>query len=127
MSFGQMVEMMVADFNSNACQIEVFGILSTHRISGMIAEHEPTSSTEGLKKFVSTIEEMAPQCPPHSLSKTPESNIVTGQYSFNGFITALREHTKLEEEILSLSGIPTGIRHSIADDTFVQKYGRNPT
>ena len=28
----------------------------------------------------------------HTLSKTPMSNIVTAQYSFNGFINALREH-----------------------------------
>ena len=61
----------------------------------------------------------------HSWSKTPISNIVTAQYSFNGFITALREHMQLEEEIQSVSGRPTSIRHSHANDTFVQQYGRN--
>ena len=144
MSFEQMAEMMVAEFNSNARQIQVYGILSTLRISSMMAEHELTSFTEGLTKVVSTIEEMAPQCPPHfrsephkigylrkavlghTWSKTPICNIVTAQYSFNAFITALREHMQLEEEILSVSRRTMDIRHSIADDTFVQQYGRNP-
>ena len=54
--FEQMTEMMVAEFNSNARQIQVYGILSTLRISSMMAEHELTSSTEGLTTVVSTIE-----------------------------------------------------------------------
>ena len=144
MSFEQMAEMMVAEFNSNARQIQVYGILSTLTISSMMAEHELTSFTEGLTKVVSTIEEMAPQCLPHfrsephkigyfckavlvhTSSKTPKSNIVAAQYSFNGLITAIREHMLLEEEILSVSRRPTDIQHSSADDIFVQQYGRNP-
>lgn len=89
---------MIAESNSNALQIQVYRIFSTLTISGVMAEHELTSFTEGLTKVFSTIEEMALQCPPHfrcelqkigylrkvmlrySQSKTPISNIVTAQY-----------------------------------------------
>ena len=144
MQFEEMAEMMTKEFNSNARQIQVYGILSKLRINSIMTEHELTSFTVGLTKIVSMIEEMAPQCPPHfrsephkigylrsavlghSWSKTPISNIVTAQYSFNGFITSLREHMQLEEEIQTVSRRPTGIRHSQPEDTFVQQYGRNP-
>lgn len=109
-----------------------------------MSDHELPSSTDGLTKVVSMIEEMSPQCPPHfrsephkigylrnavlgySWSKTPISNIVTAQYSFNRFITSLREHMKLEEEIQNVSWRPTSITHAFSEDIFVQQYGRNP-
>ena len=144
MQFEEMAQMMTKDFNSNARQIQVYGIISKLHITSVMAEHEISSFTVGLNKTVSIIEEMSPQCPPHfrsephrighhrnavlghSWSKTPISNIVTAQYSFNGFIKALREHMQRKEKIQNVSGRPTSIRHSHADDTFVQQYGRNP-
>ena len=59
MSFEQMAEMMVAELNTNARQIQAYGILATLRISSMMAEHELSSFPEGLIKVVGTIEDMA--------------------------------------------------------------------
>ena len=94
-----------------------------------------------MSKIVTIIESMTPQCPPHFRSephkitylrnavlgqqwaRTPISNIVTAQYTFNGFVTALRESMQLEEEIKSAR---SDHRRPPPNCTFIQHYGSNP-
>lgn len=106
-----------------------------------MTKYELNSFSEALTKTVTIIELMAPQCPPHfrsephkitylknavigqHWSRIPISNIVTSHFTFNGFVTALRESMQLEEEIKSARSDGTPSRSS---GTFFQQYGRNP-
>ena len=141
MPFEEMAEMMIGEFNSNSRQLQVYGRLTTLRIERVITENELNSFSEALTKIVTIIEMMTPQCPPHfrsephkitylrnavigqQWSRTPISNIVTSHYTFNGFVTALRESMQLEEEIKSARSDGLSTRPS---GTFFQQYGRNP-
>lgn len=108
-----------------------------------MTENEITSQSEGLSKLVDMIERLAPQCQPQFCSDvnktnylrkaligfkwamTPIRNIITAKYTFNGFVTALREHLQLDNELSSFSSLH-GVRQSPREGTFFQRYGRNP-
>ncbi|PXF40715.1 hypothetical protein BWQ96_09548 [Gracilariopsis chorda] len=105
--------MVLTEYNSNARQLQVYSILKTLRIEKSMSENEITTSSEGLTKVLSIVEELSPQCRPHfwceahkfgylrdafrglSWAKLPIGNIVPSNYTFNGFITALREGLQL--------------------------------
>lgn len=55
-----MAKLIVAEVNSNARQILVYGILPTLMINSIMAEHELILFTEGFTKDISMIEEMGP-------------------------------------------------------------------
>ena len=53
------------------------------------------------------------------------SNIVTAHYTFNSFITSLREHMQLKLEVSSTSSKTNPTHHTTYEDTYAQQYGRN--
>ena len=143
MTFEQMADMMVKEYNSDARQLQVQGMLETLRLDKYMAEHDISSHSEGLTKLVDVIERLTPQCQPQfrsdankinylrkavlgfNWSMTPIGNIITAKYTFNGFVTALREHLQLESEV-SLANPLGGSRRVPPESTFHQQYGRNP-
>ena len=56
---------------------------------------------------------------------TPIGNIITAIYTFNGFVTALREHIQLESEV-KMSSISAAGSKFVKDGTYHQQYGRHP-
>ena len=122
MSFEKMAKIMVDEYNSDSRQLQVQGMLETLRSERYMAEKEISSHSDGLTKIISLIERLTPQCQPQFRSDsnkinylrkavlgfkwamTPVGNIVTARYSFNGFVTALREHLQLEAEVSQTTG-----------------------
>ena len=144
MTFDEMARMMVKEYNSDARQLQVQGILETLRLDKYMAEQGLTSPSEGLTKLVDLIERLTPQCQPQfrsdankinylrkavlgfNWSMVPIGNIITAKYSFNGFVTALREHLQLENEVNVANPSFNGSRLNPVDGTFHSQYGRNP-
>ena len=142
MTFSDMASMMVREYNSDARQLHVKGILEGLRLQKFMAEHNIANVSQGLTKLINLIEELTPQCQPqfrsdaHKVSflrkailgyawaKGPISNIITSRYTFNAFVTALRESIQLENEISLASN--TSTFHTLATDTHYQQYGRHP-
>ena len=56
---------------------------------------------------------------------TPIGNIITAMYTFNGFVTALREHLQLESEV-KMSSISAAGSNFVKECTYHQHYGRHP-
>lgn len=138
--FDEIASMMNREFNSNSRQVQVYGKLSTLRIEIAVTEYALSSFSDALTKIVTITEAMTPQCPPHFRSepheitylwnaflgqqwaRTPISNIVTAQDTFNGFVTALPESMQLEEEIESAR---SGKQRPSPSGVFIQQDGRN--
>ena len=131
---------MMREFNSISRQLQLYGKLSTLHIESVIAAHKLASFSDALTKIVTIIDTMTPEFPPHFRSephninyfrnaflrqhwaRNPISNIITAQYTFNGFLTALRENMQLEEEIK----LTQWDKHTCSPDgTFIQQYGTN--
>lgn len=109
-------------------------------------EHDISSYSEGLTKIVDHIETLVPQCPlhyrderdklrflrravlTHNWAQHSVQNIVTSRYTFNQFVTSLRESLEVRDEIGEEIGPNTGI--VTEEDTplgsYYGKYGRNP-
>jgi len=64
MSFEDISELMLAEYNSNSRQIQVRRMLDTMRIDTFMAEKGITSEQAALTDMISTIDSMVPQCPP---------------------------------------------------------------
>ena len=144
MAFEQLANMMIREYNSDARQLHVQGILEGLRLRKFMVEHEITNVSEGLTKLINIIEELTPQCQPefrtnaHKISflrkavlgyewaKGPISNIITSRYTFNAFVTALRESIQLENEINLVSRPSAQTLLPATEDTHYQRYGRNP-
>ena len=60
-----------------------------------------------------------------SWAMTPIGNIIIANYTYNSFVTALREHLKLENEV-NMSSNPAGGTHFLSDGNYHQQYGMNP-
>ena len=144
MSFDDMAEMMVKEYNSDARQLQVQGTLEILRLDKYMTEHEITDVSDGLTKIVNLIENLTPQCQPqfrsdsnkivylrkavlgHEWAKGPISNIISSRYSFNGFVTALRESIQLQNELSLVTTTPDATHISSLEDTHYQQYGRLP-
>ena len=108
MDFEEMAKMMVLEYNSDARQLQFQGRLETLRLH--MSEEDVSSPSKGLTQIIDIIERLTPQCQPQfrsdankitylrkavmgfSWAMTPIGNIITAKYTFNGFVTALREH-----------------------------------
>lgn len=144
MTFDEMACMMIQEYNSDARQLQVQGRLDTLRLDKFMAEHLITSHSEGLTKIVDLIERLTPQCQPQFRSDAnkisylrkavlgfnwamvPIGNIITAKYSFNSFVTALREHLQLENEVSLSSSLAVGPFKETMNGTFHQRYRRHP-
>ena len=142
MSFEEMARMMVREYNSDSHQLQVQGMLETLRLDKHKSEHEVSSPSEGLTQIIDLIERLTPQCQPQfrsdankinylrkavmgfSWAMTPIGNIITAKYSFNGFVTALREHLQPESE-LKMAPVSANT-HCTDGGTYHQQYGRRP-
>ena len=142
MSFEEMAQMMVMEYNSDSRQLQVQGMLETLRLEKHMSEHEVSSPSEGLTQIIDLIERLTPQCQPQfrsdankinylrkavmgfSWAMTPIGNIITAKYSFNGFVTALREHLQLENEV-KMTPVSSST-HYTDGGTYHQQYGRRP-
>ena len=144
MIFDEMARMMIREYNSDARQLQVQGRLDTLRLDKCMAEHQITSHSEGLTKIVDLIERLTPQCQPQFRSgankisylrkavlgfnwaMVPIGNIITAKYSFNSFVTALREHLQVENEVSLSNSSAVGSFKETLNGTFHQRYGRHP-
>lgn len=138
MPFESMAKLMMNEYNSDARQQQVKGKLDTLCLHSYMAEHEITSTTEGLSSMANFIEDLLPQCPPYTrsegnkieilrkavlqfeCSKSAVQSIVSSGYTFNRFVTALNEGIQLQNEMELLN------KSSIEHDTLYQQYGRHP-
>lgn len=59
-----------------------------------------------------------------SRAMSPIGNILTAKYTFNGFVTALREHLQLDSRV-NVSNTSAGGSHFLKDNTHRQQYGRH--
>lgn len=142
MSFNDMALMMLKEYNSDAGQQQVKGILDLICLATFMSERGLMSLSERLTKFVNHIEELAPQCHVYARSegskieylrksvmgyewsKNAIQNIVSSSYSFNEFVRALHEGLQLETELgLVSQPISIGV---VAAETLFQHYDRNP-
>ena len=112
-------------------------------------EKDITTPSIGLTKIVEHINILTPQCPRDFRSdalktrylraavkglpwaKTPVSHITTSKYTFNMFVTALRESLQIEQEFASTANNhPTHIMSTPAElpaiSAYYQRYGRDP-
>ena len=140
MSFEEKARIMTGEYNSDSRQLQVQGMLETLRLDKHMSEHEVSSSSEGLTQIIDLIERLSPQCQPQfrsdenkinylrkavmgfSWAMIPTGNIITAKYSFNGFVTALREHLQLENEVKMA---PASANTHYADGgNYHQQYGR---
>ena len=105
-------------------------------LSRVMQTHEITDKGDSQKKLVNRINILTPQCPPgfrsesnkirflrsavldRAWDQTPVSNIITAKYTFNSFVTVLREQLQLQAE--------KKIRGSEAKPTYYTRYARNP-
>ena len=144
MSFEDMGNMMLREYNSDARQLHVQGILEGLRLKKLMEENGITNISEALTKIINLIEELTPQCQPqfrsdankisylrkavlsYEWAKGPISNIITARYTFNSFVTALRESIQLNNEINLVSHSPESTHLSLAENTHYQQYGRHP-
>ena len=142
MSFEEMGRMMTGKYTSDSRQLQVQGMLETLRLDKHMSEHEVSSSSEGLTQIIDLIERLTPQCQPQfrsdankinylrkaimgfSWAMVPIGNIITANYSFNGFVTALRGHLQPENEVKMARA--SANTHYADGGTYHQQYGRRP-
>lgn len=131
---------MINEYNRDARKHQIKGTLDTLRLGKFMAEHEISSPSTGLTRLVNHIEDLSPQSPPHARTEGNKieclrkavrgykwsdavvRSVVSSNYTFNGFVTALREDIQVENDISLLS---TEIRMAEMD-TLHQRNGRNP-
>ena len=117
MTFADMANMMLREYNSDARQLHVQGRLEGLRWQEFMLEHDITNPSDGLTNIINVIEELTPHCQPQFRSdslkiayfrkaviglewfKGPISSIISSRCTFNSFFTALRESIQLENEI----------------------------
>ena len=137
--FDEMEAMLSSEYNGDFHQLQVQWMLETLCLDKHMSKHEVSSPSEGHSQIIDLLERLTPQCQPqlrsdankiHYLRKavmgfswamTPIGNITTANYTFNSFVTALKEHIKLENE-LKTSSNPAGDAHFISDGTYHQQY-----
>eukprot|EP00171_Calliarthron_tuberculosum_P000682 IDg682t1 len=106
------------EYHSDSRQLQVQSNLETLRPAKFMEENDISSVSDGLSKIVDYIERLTPQCPPG--------------YTFNAFVTALRESLQLESEISSSTVSPHSTRMAKIDaissdrEVLLTQYGRNP-
>lgn len=137
MSFSQLAEVMVREYDSDARRLAIQSELEILTMEKFMRDREITDDATGLAKIVEHINVLTPQGPPNFRSENNKirylrhavltkpwaeraiGNITTAKYSFNSFVTALREQLQLEVE--------KGLRASDpSSTTFYQRYGRHP-
>ena len=137
-----MAAMMLRLYNSDA-RLQVQGTLEFLRLHKYTTEHEITDISEALTKVVNLIESLTPQCQPqfrsdankivylrklvlgYEWAKVPISNTISSRYTFNWFITALRESIRLQNELHLVTPTPNATQIS-SDEAHYQQYGRHP-
>lgn len=143
MSFDEMAMMMVEEYNSNARQLRVRKKLVMLRLDRYMAEHSLTTQDESLTKLVELIDRRTPQCQQQHwfyASKTnfsrrtvlcfsrlfiPIGSIITGRYTFDGSVAALREPLQLANVVLTATSDAQHRMRNSFDRTYHQKYGRS--
>ena len=148
MSFEQMAQTMLHEYNSDSRQMQVKDRLETLRLKSYMNENGISDVSEGLSKLVEHIEEFSPQChvdfrsDTHKInylrkavaeykewSQSPIQRITSGKFTFNGFVTALDEAIQNLKEIDLISGRSTDLKytgHIDSDDTFISRYAHHP-
>lgn len=107
--FEEMANVMVLEYNSDARQLQDQRMLENLRLEKHRSENDISNPSEGLTQIIELLEHRIPQSQLQlcfdsneiiylckavvgfSLAMTPTGNIITANYSFNGFGTALRE------------------------------------
>lgn len=136
-------EFMLAEYNSDARQLQVEGQLQQLRLRHLMAEENIADVSKGLSALVVKIEELTPQCHPefqtdrHKIryladavaefsewSLGPIENINSLQYTFTRFVTALHESIQAKARVKMLQG-ESGASGRMAH-THVAEYTRNP-
>jgi len=135
MDFESLESVMVKEFDSDARQLAVHSELDRITLERVMAEAEITDTDSGLTALVEKINILTPQCPPnfrsednktrflrnaflrHGWAEPAISQITTARFTYNAFVTALREQLQLSEEKKALLS---------TSKTFFQRYGRNP-
>ena len=143
MSFETLRLIMIKEYDNDPRQLAVQSELENITLEKVMKEDEITDFGRGLKRLVDKINNLNPQCPEefrtekHKIiflrsavmkqdwAKNAISQITTSKYSFNRFVTALREQLQLAEERgdLSKESSVTGTHHQYP----VPLYGRPPS
>ena len=139
MDFEALADMMIEEYDSDARQLAVQSELEKLRIEKYMKEKEITTVSEGLSSLVDRLNALTPQCPKnfrhdsnkirflrsavvgHPWASRAVGQITTAKFTFNTFVTALREGLQLHEEETANSSLGT-----IVSETMYQQYGRVP-
>ena len=141
MTYEQMRNVMINEYDSDARRLQVQSELENLRLADLMAEKSITDQSAGLTELVDKINSMVPQCPPEFRSEqnkirflrgsvlgmpwasNPIAQITTAKYSFNGFVTALRESLQLMREQVRIKPMPS---RAFSNEVLFQRYGRDP-
>lgn len=153
MSYGEMVNVVLTEYVSDARQLQFKGMLETLRLRTFMKEKEIAEISLGLMKLVEHINELATQCPrdfrtySHKIddlrkaltefqiwSRIPIQSITSQGYSFNNFVASLHESIQNVRQLELLTGAheldTSNLTGLVTQDeeymTHLTKYGRNP-
>ena len=137
MNYIELVQVMLSEYDSDARQLEAQSELEMLSIEKIMREEDVTSLNVGLDRLVTRVNNLTPQCPEQFRSEKHKvrylraavlkqkwaeaglSQITTAKFTYNRFVTALREQLQFHQE-----------RHgkdiSVDKPVFYQQYGRRP-
>ena len=142
MSYEQLVGMMLTEYDNDARQLAAQSELENITLRKVMKEEEITDLGRGLKRLIDRIVKLNPQCPQEfrteknrirylrsavmkeSWADNAISHITTGKYTFNRFVTALREQLQLARERGSI--IDSRVAGTFFSGSY-PSYGRPPS
>ena len=144
MSFDEIARIMIREYNSDARQLSLQGMLETLRLEKYISEHNISNHSVGLTKVFELIDRLMPQCQPQFRSDPnkinylrnaviglnwvviPIGDIISAKYSYTSFVASLREHVQLENDVILAHPSAASNIQVTVDSIYHQQYGRHP-